>query len=103
MNAAGVGKLARQVEIAGGVDVSEIVGRVETFDRTPGNGREGGRALGGFFQRRLEGLALPALLRRLGDRFHLVFIIAIVDGDVRLKPDTTYPADRYLIVRGVRL
>jgi hypothetical protein len=29
MNAAGVGKLARQVEI---VDVSEIVGRVETFD-----------------------------------------------------------------------
>ena len=30
MNAAGVGKRARQVEIADGVDVSEIVGRVET-------------------------------------------------------------------------
>ncbi len=48
VNAAGVGRLAREAEVAGGIPVGEVGGGVEAADGIAGDGGEVGLALGGL-------------------------------------------------------
>jgi hypothetical protein len=70
MDAACVRKGAWMVEVAGGVEAGEVVGRVEAVDRTAGDRREWSRPLRCLRQRRFQYLPFPVLLIGLGRGLH---------------------------------
>ena len=61
MNAAGVGRLTGEAQVAVGVPAGEIGGSVKTPDRISGNCGEFGLALGTFFERGPERVFFPSV------------------------------------------
>ncbi len=59
VNAAGVGRLTGEAEVAGGVPAFEIGRGVEAANGVAGDGRELGLALGAFVESGLEGGLFP--------------------------------------------
>ncbi len=59
VNAAGVGRLTGEAEVAGGVPVFEVGRGVEAANGVAGDGRELGLALGAFVESGLEGGLFP--------------------------------------------
>jgi len=70
---------ARVVDVAVVVDRLDVLGRIQAFDRPPGDRGEARRALGRLRKRRLERFVLPAFFAPFRDRFHTTSIIPVED------------------------